>query len=373
MNAVASFQKTLDGLNRGDDWGVEAAAAILAEGIRLGLSDLHLLPRRERMDVLGRREDEMIHIASVPQGLQDLLVARIKVLARVPAFVREEPQDGRLEWRGSPQSPPVFLRVAFLPTLHGEAVTIRLPENVTETMTLDELGMSNRVRDAVLRLLNRREGVLFTTGPSGSGKTTTLYALLRYLNEQRGDRLSFFTIEDPVEKELPFAAQVQVRAQQGFGFDRALRATLRQSPNVLLIGEVRDRETAAIAMQAGMTGHLVLSTLHAGRAVQVPTRLLSLNVEPYLVASALAGSMAQRLVRLREQEGERPRRLGLFELLPLNEGLRSLVLGKATVEEFATHAEMAQVENLMETARRLRDEGVLSDEELHLSLGEDFA
>ena len=372
MGKEPSLQEALDRLSRGDEWGVSAAELLLAEGHRLGVSDLHLLPHRGELQVSGRREEELFLLARVPRELQDLLVARLKVLARVAAFVRQEPQDGRIEWRPESEADPMLLRAAFLPTLHGEAVTIRFPERATPAMTLEELGMSTPVREALMRILNRREGVFFTTGPSGSGKTTTLYTLLRLLNEQRGGRLSFFTIEDPVERELPFAAQVQVNEPQNVTFERALRAALRQSPGVLLIGEVRDRETATISVQAGMTGHLVLSTLHAGRAAQVPARLLSLGLEPYLVAASLAACMAQRLVRVQSSAGNRIRRTGLFELLPINEELRELVLQKASFKEFSGRAAVVQVEDLLQTARRLHKEGALSREELYLTLGEDL-
>lgn len=371
MHLPNPLQEKLDHLAPGDDWGVQAADALLAEGTRLGLSDIHLVSLRGHLEVRGRREDELFLLARIPRAVQDLLISRLKVLARIPAFVRQEPQDGRLEWRPGPDRGIMILRAAFLPTMHGEAVTIRMPEGNAQEMTLRDLGMSGAVRSALLRLLNRREGVIFTTGPSGSGKTTTLYALLRHLNQERGDRLSFFTIEDPVEAELPFAAQVQVNAAQNVTFDRALRAALRQSPSVLLIGEVRDPETARIAVQAGMTGHLVLSTLHAGRAAKVPIRLLSLKVEPYLVTAALAGCLAQRLVRLRKTKRDGPLRTGVFELLPINEELRELLLQQAPIGQFSEAARDVQIEDLVETGRRLHQEGLLTREELELTIGDE--
>src|SRR5690606_32024659 len=161
-----------------------------------------------------------------------------------------------------------------------------------------ELGMSDSLRAAVVSLMTRREGTVFVTGPGSSGKTTTLYAMLNYLNESQGERLNILTIEDPVERDLDFAGQVQVNNLQDLSFAQSLRSVLRQDPNVIMIGEVRDNETACIALQAGMSGHLVLSTLHAGRAFRVYGRLLSMNTDPYLVASAVSGSIGQRLVRL---------------------------------------------------------------------------
>ena len=238
------------------------------------------------------------------------------------------------------------------------------------------------------RLLLRREGTILLTGPSGSGKTTTLYAMMQHLFEHDGDRLNFLTIEDPVECDLGFAGQVQVNEAQGLSFERALRAAVRQDPNVLLIGEIRDPQTARIAVQAGMTGHLVLSTIHAGRVARVFSRLLSIGVEPYLLASALTGALAQRLVRvlcpscrIRDAQadawtapgcdqcggtGNKGRR-GVFELALVDEPLRELMLSRPAPEALVAKVSESQTGNLVREGRRLLREGHISRAEFEFT------
>lgn len=401
LNA-GTIQKDLDALATGDDWGVRAASLLLSGAEAAGCSDLHISSQRDGVLIRGRREGTLYELARLPLERRDLLVARLKVLAQVPAFVRHEPQDGRIEWCSSPSAPPRLLRASFLPTIHGENVVIRFPEGTTGAVpALHELGMPPDVLDAVEGLLVRREGVLFLTGPSSSGKTTTMYAMLTHLHGRQGDRLNVITIEDPVERDLGFAGQVQVNAAQGLTFERALRAALRQDPNVLMIGEVRDAETARIAVQGGMTGHLVISTLHAGRACLVFTRLLSIGIEPYLVASAVGGAIAQRLVRLvcpgcagrgRPEEaadGTEPGagagaemmtgacctrcagtgtagRTGIFEVARVTEELRELILAKAPPSAVAARAARHQVGRLEAQAEALVRAGRIAPRELEL-------
>ncbi|MCL5269140.1 MAG: Flp pilus assembly complex ATPase component TadA, partial [bacterium] len=287
------IQSAIDALAPDDDWAVRAVDLLLAAGHRTDCSDLHVLCRRDAVAVRGRREGDLIPFASLAVARRDMLIGRLKVLARLPAFVRHEPQDGRIEWRPPAGGDPWILRIAFLPTIHGENAVIRFPERRLD-LELGRLGMQPDVLTTVECLLARPEGTVLLTGPSSSGKTSTMYAMLAHLHAARGDRLNFLTIEDPVERDLGFAGQVQVDEAKGLTFERALRAALRQDPNVLMIGEIRDQETARTALQAGMTGHLVLSTLHAGRSSLVFSRLVSIGVSRYLTASALTGVLAQR-------------------------------------------------------------------------------
>jgi general secretion pathway protein E len=379
MEEAPSIQAALDALPVNDDWAVRAVEILLVASRRLGCSDLHVLCRREAIQVRGRREGDLLPFATLDARHREMLIARLKILARIPAFVRHEPQDGRIEWRAADdaaEAPPALLRVSFLPTIHGENVVIRFPERRID-LELGRLGMPPDVLATVRRLLARPEGTLLLTGPSSSGKTSTMYAMLAHMAATHGDRLNFLTIEDPVERDLGFAGQVQVDEAKGLTFERALRAALRQDPNVLMIGEIRDLETARTALQAGMTGHLVLSTLHAGRSDLVFSRLLSLGVSRYLAASALTGVVAQRLVRLlcrqcRAEAGGlgwtapgcaacggtgHAGRTGLFELVPVNEGLRTCILSDAPPERIAAEAARARIGGLPAQARRMVAEG----------------
>lgn len=380
-----NVQAIIDGLPPGANWGVEAADVLISAAAGLGCSDLHLSPQATRVAARGRRDGALFALANLPIENSELLVARLKVMANLPAFVRGEPQDGRIQWAGRNGTGERMLRVSFLPTMHGENVVIRFPEPQRLSFTLDAIGLKPGLRVAVDELLQRQEGMLVVTGPSSSGKTTTIYAMLDHLNQARGERLNVITIEDPIERDLEFAAQVQVKPEQNLTFERALRSALRQDPNVLMIGEIRDMETARIAVQAGMTGHLVISTLHAGRAAYVYTRLLSMGIEPYLVASALSGAIAQRLARTMcgkckrideatqawkadgcddcGQSGYAGRR-AIFELVTTTEPLRSLILSRASANEILQEAQRSQLADLRSEARALAEAGELSQREL---------
>jgi len=379
-----AFQDRIDAIPDDDDWAVRAAEALLAEADRLRCSDLHVAPRPSGLAVRARRDGALLPLAEVGTERRDALVARFKVLARLPAYNRHEPQDGRIDWAPGDGAAPRVLRASFLPTIHGQGIVIRFPEHLGPPPELGALGMRPEALEAADRLLACPGGAILVTGPSGSGKTTTLYAMMRRIHELQRDRLNFVTIEDPVERELDFASQVQVNPPAGLTFDKALRAAIRHDPNVILIGEIRDAETARIAVQAGMTGHVVLTTLHAGRAARVFTRLLSVGLEPYLVASAVSGAIAQRLARrlcpsCRRRRGdgdwEAPGcgacdqsgfsgRTGLFELVTVAEPLREAILGRASPGEIAAACARAQVGDLVDEGQRLAGDGVLSRAEL---------
>jgi general secretion pathway protein E len=364
-----------------DDWGVQVAEHLLRWAEVAGASDLHVQSQRDRLVVRMRAEGILATIASFTTPRRELLVARLKVLARCAAFVRNQPQDGRIE-RRAPDGSSVALRLSTLPSLHGESLVVRFPEPTHVPSSLEGLGLREGMLAAVRRLLALPEGTVLVTGPSGSGKTTTLYALLREIHLDRGERIHAVTIEDPVERDLGFGVQVGVNEAQELTFDRALRSALRQDPNVLLIGEVRDSETAKICVQAGMTGHLVLSTLHAGRVARVPGRLLSMGVEPYLVASALTGMLAQRLARTLCTDcggdgcdachgtGERGR-TALFELGRVEEQLREQILRREGAERLADTVRLRQISSLAAEARLLFDQGRISQRELGILLAEE--
>jgi general secretion pathway protein E len=335
--SIEGIAQQLDALPVNDDWGVAATALLLQAARDAGASDLHVLCQSSGVAIRMRCDAELFEVLRFPLARRDLLLARFKVMAKLPAFVRHEPQDGRLEWTPQGDSRPLQLRVAFLPTIHGESLNIRFPETNRVPMSINALGLRGDMQQRIESMLTASEGAFLVTGPSGSGKTTTLYALTRWLHEQRGDRVHVVSIEDPVECDLGFASQVQVDEAKGLTFAKGLRASLRQDPNAILIGEIRDLETGRIAMQAGMTGHLVLSSMHAGRAARVPSRLVSMGIDPFAVASALTGALAQRLVRTADGAGRR----AVFELGIMTEAARDLVLARASTDVLG--AEMLRI------------------------------
>lgn len=271
---------------------VQLVDRMLAEAIQSGASDIHVEPEestvavRLRIDGVLRRSMLLPHAAGLP------LVSRVKIMGQMDIADRLRPQDGRA--RVTVNGHRVDLRISTLPSAGGEKVVIRILDQRGTALALDVLGFSPSELERVQRLLDAREGLLLVTGPTGSGKTTTLYAMLTQL-QQRG--LNIVSVEDPVEYRVSGIVQVQVNEKAGLTFPAALRSILRQDPDVVLIGEIRDRETAAIAIQAALTGHLVLSTLHTNDAMSAIPRLLDLGVERFKLAGALRGIVAQRLLR----------------------------------------------------------------------------
>jgi len=255
-------------------------------------SDIHLESRREGLSARFRVDGVLSELPSPPKGLQAAVVSRIKLLAELDIAERRAPQDGRIRVRLEERE--LDLRVSTVPTLYGESVVLRLLDRGGRPVGLDELGMTPETLDTFRRLAEKPHGILLATGPTGSGKTTTLYAALG-LRQHSAEKI--ITVEDPVEYHLEGVTQVPVNVKAGMTFAGALRSILRQDPDVLMVGEMRDSETAAIAVQAALTGHLVFSTLHTNDAASAMTRLADLKVEPYLIAATLEAVLAQRLVR----------------------------------------------------------------------------
>jgi general secretion pathway protein E len=255
-------------------------------------SDIHLESTRNGLSARLRVDGVLTDLPSPPKGLQAAVISRVKLLAELDIAERRAPQDGRI--RARLEERELDLRVSTVPTLYGESVVLRLLDRGGRPVGLDELGMASDTLDTFRRLAERPHGILLATGPTGSGKTTTLYAALA-LRQRAAEKI--ITVEDPVEYHLEGVTQVPVNAKAGMTFAGALRSILRQDPDVLMVGEMRDGETAAIATQAALTGHLVFSTLHTNDAASALTRLVDLKVEPYLIAGTLEGVLAQRLVR----------------------------------------------------------------------------
>lgn len=255
-------------------------------------SDIHLEAVRNGLSARYRVDGVLVGAPEPPSNLHQAVVSRVKLLAELDIAERRRPQDGRIRVRLETRE--LDLRVSTVPTMYGESVVLRLLDRGGRPVSLADLGMSASVLDMVMRLADRPHGMLLVTGPTGSGKTTTLYAALQTRNAAAE---KIITVEDPIEYQLTGITQVPVHRQAGVSFGSALRAILRQDPDVVMVGEMRDRETAEIAIQAAMTGHLVLSTLHTNDAVGAIPRLLDLGIPEYLVAATVEGVLAQRLVR----------------------------------------------------------------------------
>src|SRR5262249_9362046 len=265
---------------------------LLAAGIAARASDIHIEPEEQGIAVRHRVDGVLALARTLPRSVGPALVSRIKILSSLDIADRLRPQDGRA--RVAVNGIAVDLRVSTLPASHGEKVVVRVLDGRGAVRSLDGMGFHAEELERIERLLQHREGLILVTGPTGSGKTTTLYAALRRLKE-RG--VNIVTVEDPIEYRLPGIVQVQVNEKAGLTFATALRSIMRQDPDVVLIGEIRDRETAEIAIQASLTGHLVLSTLHTNDAPSAVTRLIDIGVASYKIATAVKGVLAQRLVR----------------------------------------------------------------------------
>lgn len=266
--------------------------ALLTEAIKESASDIHIESFENRLLVRFRVDGVLREALQPPRALAPLLVSRVKVMAHLDIAEKRLPQDGRISLRVAGR--PVDVRVSTLPTGHGERVVLRLLDKREGRLDLRQLGMEPHEEARLLKLIQRPHGILLVTGPTGSGKTTTLYAGLTLLNDRKRN---IMTVEDPIEYYLDGISQTQVNTKVEMTFARGLRAILRQDPDVVMVGEIRDLETAEIAVQASLTGHLVLSTLHTNSAVGAITRLRDMGVEPFLLSSSLIGVLAQRLVR----------------------------------------------------------------------------
>ncbi|MCB1875721.1 MAG: type II secretion system ATPase GspE [Chromatiales bacterium] len=290
--------------------------ALLTEAIKVNASDIHIESFEQRLAVRFRVDGVLRQVMQPRAALGPLIISRIKVMAKLDIAERRVPQDGRISLRIAGRA--VDVRVSTLPAGHGERIVMRLLDKQAGRLELESLGMSAADQDAMNDLIHKAHGIILVTGPTGSGKTTSLYAVLTRLNNTARN---IMTVEDPIEYYLDGIGQTQVNTKVDMTFARGLRAILRQDPDVVMVGEIRDLETAQIAVQASLTGHLVLSTLHTNSAVGAVTRLRDMGVEPFLLSSSLIGVVAQRLVRVLCPDCRRPhvadsatcRSLGLSE------------------------------------------------------------
>jgi type II secretory ATPase GspE/PulE/Tfp pilus assembly ATPase PilB-like protein len=255
-------------------------------------TDIHIEPGENLVKVRYRKDGMLKDSLELPKWVQNTLTSRIKILAELDIAEKRLPQDGRIKWQYEGEA--IDMRVSTLPTRVGEKVVIRILKHIESVGSLETLGMAPEIFTVMRQLIHRPQGMIFVTGPTGSGKSSTLYASLREILEKD---INVSTIEDPIEYRLDGANQVQINEKAGLTFASALRSLLRQDPDVIMVGEIRDEETAAIAVQAAQTGHLVFSTLHTNDAASAVTRLLDLKIKPFLIGSAVLGVLSQRLVR----------------------------------------------------------------------------
>jgi len=370
---------------------------ILNEAIELRATDVHIEPFEDELRV-RYRIDGVLQQASVAREVkqfQPAIISRLKILSKLDIAEKRVPQDGRIKIRIADRE--IDVRVSVIPMLYGEAVVLRLLDRSSVLLGLDKLGMSNKELDVTKIILDRPHGIILVTGPTGSGKTTTLYAALSRINDIER---KIITIEDPIEYQLHGVNQIQVSRKAGLTFANGLRSILRHDPDVILVGEIRDAETADIAIQASLTGHLVFSTLHTNDAPSALIRLVDMGIEPYLVASSLEALIAQRLVRvicsnckekipaqeietLRRQYGDHlPRtlyrgkgcrqcqgtgyrgRVGIFEMMVVNDEMRGLILESASARDLRKLAAQQGMRSLREDGFRHLVEGRTTIEEI---------
>ena len=348
--------------------------AILNEAASSEASDIHLEPYESGSVVRFRIDGLLRDVARPPRALHAALISRIKVMAQLDIAEKRLPQDGRMTVKS--KAGLIDLRISTLPTGFGERAVLRLLSKGKGPLSLKEVGMSIETLQRFKALVNRPFGILLVTGPTGSGKTTTLYAALSELDAKSRN---IMTVEDPIEYDIPGIAQTQVHPKIGLSFAQSLRSILRQDPDVILIGEIRDLETAQIAIQASLTGHLVLATLHTNDSSSAVSRLLDMGVEPFLLSSSLIGVLAQRLVR-RRCPSCAPRklmgcgdcghsgykgRLGIFELLNVDDTIRLAIKQRADASEIRRIAlTMPGFLPLQKDGVRLLSLGVTSEQEI---------
>ena len=292
---------------------IRMVSMLLIEAHRAGASDIHLEPLDKKFRVRFRIDGVLQEMQAPPKRLQSAIVSRIKIMTGSMSIAEKRlPQDGRIQVKIKKK--PIDLRVSTIPTNHGESVVMRVLDKSSLVLGLPELGFLTDDQETFERLIQLPDGILLVTGPTGSGKTSTLYACLNYINKP--DR-KIITVEEPIEYQMNGINQVQVNPEIGMTFPAALRSILRQAPNIIMIGEIRDRETATIATNASLTGHLVFSTLHTNDALSAVARLIDIGVQPFLVASSVRAIMAQRLVRRLCQNCKQPGEMSETELRAL--------------------------------------------------------
>ncbi len=393
------------GVEAGDAPIIRLVQQTLTEAFRLKASDIHIEPLETSVRIRYRLDGKLVHVDSHPKKLLPAIIARLKVMSGTMSIAEKRlPQDGRIQLKMGDKE--VDLRVSSVPSNHGESIVMRILDKTALLLGLPELGFFSDDQAQFEKLLGLPDGIILVTGPTGSGKTTTLYACLNVIN--RPDK-KIITVEDPVEYELPGINQVMVKSEIGMTFAAALRAMLRQAPNIIMIGEIRDAETANIAINASLTGHLVFSTLHTNDAPSAVARLADIGVKPFLIASAVRSILAQRLVRklcpickapseltqkqMRSLHIDASRvtdsfifgptgcekcrgngyrgRMGIFELFNIDDEVRSLINTEQSTNQLRRRARELGMRTLREDGIRKILAGVTSAEEvIHATMGD---
>ena len=353
--------------------------ALLTQAAKDGASDIHIEPYERSSAVRFRVDGTLREVVQPNKALHAALISRLKIMAELDIAEKRMPQDGRISLRIGGRA--VDVRVSTLPSAHGERAVLRLLDKGEARFTLESLGMEGDTLRGFESLIRQPHGIVLVTGPTGSGKTTTLYAALGRIDTAGTNVL---TVEDPIEYELPGIGQTQVNPKIDLSFAKALRAILRQDPDVIMIGEIRDFETAQIAIQASLTGHLVLATLHTNDAPSAVTRLTDMGVEPFLLSSSLLGVLAQRLVRKLCSNCKRidstgrwhpvgcsacgmsgyKGRTGVYELMVADDAVRALIHNRAAESDVHAAAQAAGLRSMREDGERLVSEGVTALEEV---------
>ena len=352
--------------------------ALLTQALREGASDIHIEPFEQISVVRFRIDGSLRDVVRPKKAIHAALISRIKIMAQLDIAEKRLPQDGRITLRVGGKA--VDVRVSTLPTGHGERAVLRLLDKDVDQLDMQHLGMNAHMLEQFNQLILQPHGIVLVTGPTGSGKTTTLYAALTRLNESSTNIL---TVEDPIEYELAGVGQTQVNARIDMTFAKALRAILRQDPDIIMIGEIRDLETAQIAVQASLTGHLVLATLHTNDSAAAVTRLLDMGIEPFLLSSSLLGVVAQRLVRklcehckkhdsqlwqavscekcgLTGYQG----RVGIYELLLTTDHIRAQIHDRASEADIRAAAQRDGMRTMREDGQRWLADGTTTQAEL---------
>jgi type IV pilus assembly protein PilB len=385
---------------------IKLVNSIFGKAIREGASDIHLEPQKDQLRVRFRIDGVLFKKLVVPHALYRKVISRVKILAGMDVAENRKPQDGRISWKEGTQH--YDMRVSTLLDVHGEKITLRILNKQTVTHTFESLGFNTQEIDQIKTFIRRPYGILLVTGPTGAGKTTTLYSILHVLNQMS---TNIITVEDPVEYQLDGITQTAINPHTGYSFANAIRHILRHDPNIIMVGEIRDVETAEVSVRAALTGHLVLATLHTNSAAGAVTRLLEMNIEPFLLSSTIIGAVAQRLVRrlcphckveitapsdiekfiAKDLSKSGPftiaipkgcakchdtgysGRVGLFEILKVNQKIRDLILNKANEQDI----NKCLVAQGMKTLRMAGFEKVLEkitsyEEVLRVTLTEDM-
>ncbi len=344
--------------------------ALLTQAARDGASDIHIEPYERHSVVRFRVDGNLREVVQPNRALHAALISRLKIMAELDIAEKRLPQDGRISLRIGTRA--VDVRVSTLPSAYGERAVLRLLDKSESKLSLEAVGMQGEVLRRFLQLIAQPHGIILVTGPTGSGKTTTLYSALGKLDASASN---IMTVEDPIEYELGGIGQTQVNAKIDLTFAKALRAILRQDPDVIMIGEIRDFETAQIAIQASLTGHLVLATLHTNDAASAVTRLIDMGIEPFLLSSSLLGVLGQRLVRKHCTHCQGAGcsvcahtgysgRTGIFELLATDDAMKALIHNSSSEAHIREAAIAGGMKLMREDGERLVAEGITSREEL---------